>query len=285
MIRTALHYHAPSDLEEAVRMAAQFPGAILVGGGTMVVPSMTRGETNSLNAIHLNRAGLRYISTEPEMIRVGAMSTYSDLNRSEAIRSLGVLSTATSGITGGHQIRNQGTIGGSAAYANPSSDIPGCLVALEASLVLNSSRGVRTVAAEQFYIGAFRTVAEPDEIVSEIRIPRQEIESSYYKFKLSESSWPVVTASCVLSRWPTCRLRIVVAAACAVPKVIDASELLVDGDSIDPVAAAELLPALVDAALQEGWSDVLATAQYRIDIAPVVARRALQRLTRTGAEQ
>src|SRR5438034_798571 len=104
------------------------------------------------------------------------------------------------GITGGGQIQNRGTVGGSACYAFPSSDVPAALVALGATLRLASAGGRREAAAADFFTGAFGADVRPGEVLAEIRIPAPPAgaRQGYYKFKLCESSWPIATAACVL---------------------------------------------------------------------------------------
>ena len=69
------------------------------------------------------------------------------------------------------QVRNQGTIGGNLCYADPSTDPPGCLMALDAKVVLGSARGERVLGIEEFLVDYYVTALEPDEMVVEIRVP------------------------------------------------------------------------------------------------------------------
>jgi carbon-monoxide dehydrogenase medium subunit len=85
-------------------------------------------------------------------------------------RALPVLVTATRHVAH-HQIRNRGTIGGSIALAEPSAELPATAVALGAKLELRSTRGTRTVLAEEFYLGPYATALEPDEIITSIHFP------------------------------------------------------------------------------------------------------------------
>ena len=123
-------------------------------------------------------------------------------------------------ITGGISIVGQGTIGGSACYANPSSDVPACLLALRARLQLRSIAGTREIDAAEFYRGAFATARRADEILTAIVFPKMSATATcgYQKLKFSMGSWPIVTAAVVAEADTAGRLfRVSLGAASATP--------------------------------------------------------------------
>lgn len=259
MITTRFDYQAPTSIEAAADLLAE-GDATIVGGGTWVVPEMTHGARTPARLVDLRHAGLSGVRTENGSTSIGATTTYRDLIASEDIAvRLPLLRTLALGITGGAQIWNRGTVGGSACYANPASDIPAALVALDASLRLHSADGARTVAAADFFVDAFATALKPGEILAEIVIGPVDA-SGYYKFKLCESSWPIVTAAYVRD---AASERVALGGAQATPVRVE-----LDGTAADDVAAR------ADAAVDEPWSDVLASGAYRKSIAGVVAKRA-----------
>jgi CO/xanthine dehydrogenase FAD-binding subunit len=241
--------------------------AVVVGGGTMVVPDMTHGRTRPAAVVDLGRAGLGGITRGDGAWVVGAMCTYTDLERS----AVPLLATVARGITGGPQIRNRGTAGGSASYANPSSDVPAVLVALEARLRLVRVDGVREVPAAEFFLGAFRTAREPDEVLTAVAVPDPPGAAGYVKFKLVEGSWPIVTAATVAG--PSLRVVLGGAAAVPVPLTLDRPS----SGTTDPAwrehVRAEVGRGLADAG--GPWDDVLAPGHYRARIAPVIAARSV----------
>ena len=167
-----MRYTRPTDVD-GVTAALADGDAVVVGGGTMVVPEMTHGRVRPSAVVDLARAGLAGITRGDGAWVVGAMTTYTELERS----AVPLLATVARGITGGPQIRNRGTVGGSASHANPSSDVPAALVALSARLRLAKTGGVREVAAADFFVGAFRTAREPDEVLTAITVPDTDGES------------------------------------------------------------------------------------------------------------
>lgn len=252
-----MKYTRPADVD-GVTAALADGDAVVVGGGTMVVPEMTHGRVRPTAVVDLAKAGLAGITRVRGGWVVGAMTTYTELERS----AVPLLATVARGITGGPQIRNQGTVGGSASYANPSSDVPAALVALDARMHLARHGGERAMTAEDFFLGAFRTVREPDEVLTGITVPDTDAALGYLKFKLVEGSWPIVTAATLAG--PT-TIRVVLGGAAAVPVALE----------LDRTSWREQLRSEVDRLLAEPWDDVLASGHYRARIAPVIAARSV----------
>lgn len=252
-----MRYTRPSDVD-GVTAALADGDAVVVGGGTMVVPEMTHGHVRPAAVVDLAKAGLAGITRADGAWVVGAMTTYAELERS----AVPLLETVARGITGGPQIRNRGTAGGSASYANPSSDVPATLVALGARLRLAKAGAVREVPAADFFLGAFRTTRQPDEVLTAITVPDTTAAPGYVKFKLAEGSWPIVTAATLAG--PT-MVRVVLGGAAAVPVTVE----------LERSSWRERLRSAVDRALTQPWDDVLAPGDYRARIAPVIAARSV----------
>lgn len=266
MIRGVFEYHAPNTLEEVADLLAHGgEDTDVIGGGTWVVPEMTRGVRRPARIVDLRRVDLAGLAERDGHITIGPRTTYTQLERSDIAPEL--LRTMASGITGGPQVRNQGTIGGSACYANPASDVPGVLVALGATLRLTSARGEREVAAADFFRGAFTTDRSPDEVLSLIIVPTpaDDVRYGYEKFKLVQGSWPIVTASCATEADGTIN-SLVIGGAATIPIRVEAGGVTGDLDA---------LAARVFDAVAEPWTDVLAPGKYRRAISGVIAKRAV----------
>ncbi|MFE2756229.1 FAD binding domain-containing protein [Actinosynnema sp. NPDC059335] len=252
-------YTAPRDVGGVVAALADGDG-LAIGGGTMLVPDLTHGKVRPRVLVDLSRAGLAGVTAADDGVVVGAMTTYADL----AAADLPLLPRVARGITGGPQIRHRGTAGGSACYANPASDVPACLVALKARMRLASARGGREVEAGEFFTDGFRTAREPDEVLTAFTVPRTDAAIGYLKFKLAESSWPIVTAAALVG---PAVVRVAIGGAAATPVVVEV------GRESWADAHREAVWAALDAA--RPWSDVLADAAYRRRVAPVIADRAV----------
>lgn len=263
---TAFRFTRAYDADEACAALAG-GDAVVIGGGTMVVPELTHGRVRPAAVVDLSRAGLGGITRGGADRVLGAMLTYAELERS----AVPLLSTVARGITGGPQIRHRGTVGGSASYANPSSDVPACLVALDARLRLAREGGTREVAAADFFLGAFTTARRPDELLTSIAV--SDVDTfGYVKFKLSEGSWPIVTAATVVRPGA---LRVVLGGAAAVPVTVRPDPP--SAGTADP-AWREHVRAVVERGIDAAggaWADVLAPADYRRRIAPVIAARSV----------
>jgi CO/xanthine dehydrogenase FAD-binding subunit len=279
VIRTNLRYHAPTSVAEACHILAEATEGAVLGGGTMLVPRMVHGERNVTDAVHIRGLGLDTIQRTGDGVDIGAGVTYTQVLEAPAGSVPALLTTMARGITGGAQIRNQGTLAGSASYANPSSDVPACLVALDATLHVHGTDGHRALPAAKFFRGPFRTDLRRDEILTRLSIPDVGVRSGYSKLKLSESSWPIVTAAAVAESrgdggW---RYRLGIGGASAVPVLVDLAALGESGHglALDDGRTASLVRAAVEEELAEPWSDELAPGHYRRQVAGPVALRAL----------
>jgi aerobic carbon-monoxide dehydrogenase medium subunit len=259
----------PRSLEEALSFLGRHGDAARpLAGGTVLLPDLSHARLAPSAVVDLSRAGLGTVGRDGDGLVIGSTATYRQLERAAAAtspsRTLAWVASVARDVTGGPQIRNRGTIGGSAAYANPSSDVPALLVALEAVMTVASVRGRRSLAAAEFFAGPFATALAADELLVSIAVPAQAPDTrfGYEKLKFGESSWPIVTAAALLREDGSARVAL--GGSHVVPAVVEVRE------------RGEVAEALSTLAV-ERWSDVLADAAYRSRVAPVVARRALER--------
>lgn len=165
---------APPTLEALLTAMAAEPGRhALLAGGTELMVALNTGRLGSrslLSIQHLRE--LRFISVEPDLTRIGASTTFTDIRRHEAIaRELPMLADAASW-TGSIANQNRGTIGGNICNASPAADTPPALLAYEANITLRSVRGDRTLPYGEFHLGYKRTALQPDEILYSVEVPR-----------------------------------------------------------------------------------------------------------------
>jgi carbon-monoxide dehydrogenase medium subunit len=205
---------------------------------------------------------------------VGALVTYTETLEAT---QLPIAKECISEI-GDVQVRNRGTIGGSISHADPASDGPALALALDYSAVLRSSRGERTVPLDGFFVGAFQTEIEPDEIL--VRIVRGPLPDgaggSYKKMAHPASGYSIVGVAAVIAKsgGSISHARVAITGVGEVPYRAKAVEsALMDGDgSSDAVAAAA-------AHATEGQtvnSDIYADRAYRSKMAEVYTRRAIE---------
>src|SRR5712692_8354164 len=167
-------YHAAGTLAEALELAARYgEDAHLMAGGTALVLLMKQGLIRPAHVIGLRGAReLKGIRREKDgTLAIGALVTHREAERSPEVRAHCAALAETFGRVATIRIRNQATVGGNLAHADPAQDPPPMLMALGAMVLIGSRDGVRTVALDELFTDAFTTVLEPGEILREIRVP------------------------------------------------------------------------------------------------------------------
>ncbi len=168
----AFKYFRASTTEEAIQHLEAHPGSKVLAGGQSLVPLMNFRLSRPEVLVDINGVDeLNRLSVEGGEVRIGALVRHQQLAESvDVARAVPVLSTAAQHI--GHwAIRNRGTIGGSVAHADPASELPAALVALNGSVVLRSAAGERRLPADEFFQGFFNTALQDGDLIVELRIP------------------------------------------------------------------------------------------------------------------
>lgn len=197
MIPRPFEYHAPASIEAALALLATYGGeAKLLAGGHSLLPMMKLRFAEPAHLIDLNRiATLKGIRLEGDTIRIGAMTSENDLIWSPVLAEHCPLLIETARLISDPQVRYRGTIGGDISHADPGNDHPAVMLCLGASFVLQGSQGQRVVAADSFFRGMYATAIEPDEILTEIRIPVPPKAGGYCYAKLKRKTGDFATAA------------------------------------------------------------------------------------------
>ena len=195
MIPAPFSYRRASSAGEALELAAEFgDDAKFLAGGHSLLPLMKLRLAVPEVLIDIGRLpGLSYIRDEGDHIAIGALTRHHDLEYSAlTARELPLLACAA-GHVGDPQVRHRGTIGGAIAHADPASDLPAVVLALDATLVARSRSGEREIAAGDFFLGLFETALEPGELLTEIRVPKPAAAGwSFQKFTKRAIDWAIV---------------------------------------------------------------------------------------------
>ena len=198
MIPAAFEYRRATSLDDALKAIAGGEAKILAGGMSLL-PLMKLRLASPGTLVDIGRLtelkGVRRL--DDGRFAVGALTTYAELLEFPARHSL--LRDALPTI-GDVQVRNRGTVGGAISHADPASDLPACLLALDVELVARSSSGERTIPIDGFFEGAFTTGLRPDEILTEIRLPapRDDAGSAYASLENPASGYAMVGVAVVL---------------------------------------------------------------------------------------
>jgi aerobic carbon-monoxide dehydrogenase medium subunit len=168
-------YVRVESLAQALQLLAEHGDeARILAGGQSLMPVLNMRLAYPKLVIDINRlAALKGISLQGDVVRIGALTRHVEVMNSPIVaQHLPLIAEAMPHVA--HvAVRNRGTFGGSVALADPSAEMPACILALGATLVVESTRGRRTIAADDFFLGLYETAREPDEILLEVLIPEQ----------------------------------------------------------------------------------------------------------------
>jgi len=271
VIPAAFDYFAPTSLDAAVEaVARRGDEAKLLAGGHSLIPLMKLRLAQPALLIDLARIpGLGGISRSNGGLRIGAMTTHAEVERSAEVRARAPALSEAAHQIGDRQVRARGTIGGSLAHADPAADLPAVMLALGATMVLRSASGERTVFANDFFVGLLESAVRPDEVLTEIRVPANP-RSAYEKLPNPASHYAIVGVAVALGPEP--RVGVTGAAPVAFRASGAESALREGGPAANERAAA----AAYDG--RDLLSDIHASDEYRAHLIGVLTRRALARL-------
>jgi aerobic carbon-monoxide dehydrogenase medium subunit len=195
LIPAPFTYQRAWSVDEALELAARGGAdAKFLAGGHSLLPLMKLHLAVPEILIDIGRLReLSYIRADGSHIAVGALTSHHDLARSGLLASDLPLLAHAAGQVGDPQVRHCGTIGGSLAHADPASDLPAVILALDATLVVRGPSGSREIGAGAFFTGLFETALQPGELLTEIRIPRPQAAGwSFQKFTKRAIDWAIV---------------------------------------------------------------------------------------------
>ena len=172
MIPSQFEYVRPGDLDEALRILRDREGeAKLLAGGYSLIPLIKLRLAQPALLVDLRDvSGLDGIAEHDDELRIGARATHRQIHEHPVVVERYPMLHEATGLIGDPQVRNWGTIGGSIAHADPASDWPALLLALNATIVCRSGAGERTVKARDFFLDTFSTAIEPTEVLTEVRV-------------------------------------------------------------------------------------------------------------------
>ena len=202
MLPATFDYRPVQSVEEAIALLQQHGDeAKILAGGQSLIPTMKFRLAQPGVLVDLGEIpGLSYIRKENGAVAIGAMTTYTALERSDLLRQhFAIILDALSDLAD-RQVRNRGTLGGSMAHADPAADLTAVVLALKGTFVAQGPGGTRTIAADDFFVETFATALQPDEIITEIRLPLSSahIGSAYLKLENKASHYAIVGCAAVI---------------------------------------------------------------------------------------
>jgi carbon-monoxide dehydrogenase medium subunit len=280
MYAPSFDYYRARSVADAHQLLGAHPGAKLLAGGHSLVPLLKLRLAAPPALIDIGRIPeLRGMSRQGDAVRIGALTTHAELAASSELRSAAPALADAAAMVGDPAVRNRGTIGGNIAHADPASDLPAALVALDARMIAAGAGGERTIPAHQFFVGIMATALADDEILLAIEVPASSRGqgSAYEKFShpasryavLGAAAWlAVANGTCTAARVALCGL---------LPSARRANA--VESALVGKAPTAETIAAAAEQVVADLGSDVsgdiYASAEYRTAMASVFTQRAV----------
>jgi carbon-monoxide dehydrogenase medium subunit len=280
VIPAAFDYTRPASLDEALKLLSAGAGSKVIAGGQSLLPLLKLRLASTDRLVDIGRLGeLKGVRSLPDgRLAVGALTTYAELLESPA-SEYGLLRDALPTI-GDVQVRNRGTVGGAIAHADPASDLPACLLALDAEVVVRSSKGERTIPITAFFQDSFQTAIAEDELVTEVRLPgpRDDAGSAYASLEQPASGYAIAGVAAVIVRsaanGPIGASAIAITGVGPVAYRASAVEKALTGSDGSAAAIASAAGHATDGVTVN--SDIHADREYRTEMAAVFTVRAIE---------
>jgi len=280
MIPGQFSYHRPASLAEAVNLLATLEDARPLAGGHSLIPMMKLRLATPENLIDLHGIdALKGVRRDGGNIIIGAMTTRHELLASDIIATALPVLQETSLVIADPQVRYMGTVGGNVANGDPGNDMPALMMTLGAIYNVEGKGGARSIAATDFYQGAYFTALEPGEILTSISIaaPPAGHGYAYEKLKRKIGDYATAAAAVVLTmsggKVAACRIGLTNLSETALLAVAAAQAVI--GTSLDD-AALKAAAAAAEAIMSPA-GDGRGPPEYRRYVGGVMVTRALQR--------
>jgi len=279
VIPSPFEYHAPTSLPDAIALLGRYgDDAKLLAGGHSLLPMMKLRFAEPRHLVDLGRiADLRGIGQVGDEVHIGAMTTEHDLLNSPLLEQRLPLLVEGARSIADPQVRYRGTIGGDICHGDPANDHPALMLALDASFVLSGPKGERVVKAEGYFVGLYETQAQPDEILTQIRVPVPAAGTgwSYTKFKRKTGDFATAAAAVLLQMKGSAVARVSMALTNAGPTPIKCckAEAYLVGKPLDEATLKEAARLATEPCAPSGC--LRGDADYKTAMAGEMARRAL----------
>lgn len=273
-------YYRASSVADAHRLMASHPGAKLLAGGHSLVPLLKLRLAAPPAVVDIGRIpDLRGVTRQGSEIRIGALTTHAELAASPDLRLAAPALAEAAAMIGDPTVRNRGTIGGNVAHADPASDLPTVLVALDARITVAGPHGERTIPAEQFFTGIMTTALEEDEILVSIQLhaAAKKQGSAYEKFSHPASRYAVLGAAALVTidNGTFTSARVAIGGLVPHARRTDAVENELIGRPATDGVIAHAAHQVGEDLRDDVTGDIFASAEYRVAMAPVYIKRAV----------
>lgn len=272
-------YHDPETVADVTALLGRLENARLLAGGQSLMPMLNMRLVLPDHVIDLNRvAGVAYIREGNGGLEIGAMTRQRDLEFSDVVRAQCPLMHEAIAQVGHRQTRNRGTLGGSLCQLDPSAELVAVAAAVDATVGVVGSKGAREIAFAKFPAGYMTPSLEPDEMLTHVRFPAWPTNHGYafVEFSRRHGDFAIVSAAVLLEAGAgdkLARASVTIGGIGPAPvRATEAEGMLAGNAASDALfrEAAETCRKL------EAMGDVHAPAEYRQQLAAVLARRAME---------
>jgi carbon-monoxide dehydrogenase medium subunit len=278
MIPAAFDYVAPESVADALAALGSDAEEIkVIAGGQSLLPVLKMRLAAPTLVVDLARIpGLSGITEDGDSIVIGAMTTHDEVTRDPLVGQHAAVLQSAARTVADPQVRHRGTLGGALVHADPASDLPAPILALDAELVIEGAGGERTVAAKDFFTDIFTTVIGEDEILTAIRIPKHTGWGGHYeKFTRVAQQWSIVSVAAAVNveGGTISAAKIGLTNMGSTPLRATATEAALAGASVDEAAIGAAAASAADGTNPP--ADTNGDADYRRHLATVLTRRAV----------
>ena len=277
MIPASFEYFRPQTLDEALGLLdAHGEDAKVLAGGHSLIPAMKLRLAQPKTIIDLGRmADLRYIREETGHLAIGALTTHHSVESSTLLRERCPLLPEVAQQIGDVQVRNRGTLGGSLVHADPAADWPAAILALDAEMEVAGTNGRRTIRAADFFIEMLQTALQPNEILVQIRVPATPASVAYVKFAQKASGFAIAGVAAVVNKGER-NVAVAITGVSTRAYRARAVENALRGKPLTKEAIAEAAQLAIEDDNAEPLNDLHASAEFRVHLARVHTRGALE---------
>jgi carbon-monoxide dehydrogenase medium subunit len=277
-------YRTPKNLKEVHTALKEYgtDGKMIAGGTALVIMMKQRLVRPSCLISLRSVRGLNGIELKDGGLRIGGLATHREVESSSLVRRRLPVLAETFHHVATIRVRNMATVGGGLAHADPNQDPPPTLIALGATVKATSSNGSRTVPLDEFFTGYYETVLNPDEIITELFVPKiaANTGAAYLKFlPRTADDYATVSAAAVLTldknKKTISDVRIALGSVGSIPIRATAAEAVLKGQPVKPEGFAEAGEKAKEAV--DPISDFRGSAGYKKEMAGVFVRRALEK--------
>jgi carbon-monoxide dehydrogenase medium subunit len=280
MYAADFNYYRAGSVAEAGDLLKRNPGARLLAGGHSLIPLLKLRLAAPPALIDIGRiAELKGITVKDGTVRIGALTTHAELAASAALREHCPALAEAAAQVGDPAVRNRGTIGGNVAHADPASDLPTVLTALNARFAVTGPNGSRAVDASGFFKGMMATALGDHDLLIAIEIQARAKGQgmAYVKFSHPASRYAVIGVAATLSVAGGKCAAAAVALGGLVPRPARAAavEKALGGQALSGETIAKAASQVSQDLGTDVLGDIYASAEYRQAVAPVWVKRAL----------